>query len=166
MLLNDLRTLCSWMSCLARRHLIQEINLLEQLQLSFPFTLNNVSPLGFLFFPIPQQWNSDFPIFLRNISNGNEYLCQDMLILFTVTVTLPLHPEHNPRGRGPCCYHSPASSPLLLRSCWHATGPELRRMWRAAGRRLSTAIRGSCGLQGCETTSSRSKAPRLSFYRH
>lgn len=33
----------------------QEINLLGQLQLSFPFTLNNVSPLDFLFFPIPQQ---------------------------------------------------------------------------------------------------------------
>ena len=33
----------------------QETNLLEQLQLSFPFILNNVSPLDFLFFPILQQ---------------------------------------------------------------------------------------------------------------
>lgn len=33
----------------------QEITFLEQLQLSFPFTLNNASPLGFLFFPIPQH---------------------------------------------------------------------------------------------------------------
>ena len=39
---------------------------------------------------------------------------------FTVTVTLPLHPEHNLRGREPCCYHSPASRPWLLRRCWHA----------------------------------------------
>lgn len=126
----------------------QETNLLEQLQLSFPFTLNNVSPLDFLFFPILQQWNSDFPIFLRNVSNSNECLCQDTLILFTVTVTLPLYPEHNLRGRGPCCYHAPASRPLLLRRCWHATGPELQRMWWAAGRHLSTATRCSWGLPG------------------
>lgn len=67
----------------------QEINFLEQLQLSFPFTLNNASSLGFLFFPIPQQWNSDFPIFLRNVSNSNECLCQDRLIFSLLQSLFP-----------------------------------------------------------------------------
>lgn len=137
----------------------QEINLLGQLQLSFPFTLNNVSPLDFLFFPIPQQWNSDFPIFLRNVSNSNECLCQDTLILFTVTVTLPLYPEHNRGGRGPPCYHSPASRPLasqkgvgmlLALSC-----KECDELQAGIWARLQDA---AVDFQGCESTSSLSKA--------
>lgn len=143
----------------------QEINLLGQLQLSFPFTLNNVSPLDFLFFPIPQQWNSDFPIFLRNVSNSNECLCQDTLILFTVTVTLPLYPEHNqgeedsaviiPQLAGPC--FSEGVGMLLALSC-----KECDELQAGIWARLQDA---AVDFQGCESTSSLSKAPRLS-YRH
>lgn len=118
MLLNHLHS---------KRCLMQNRNILEQVELSFPFAPSDVPSLGvFYILPIPQQWNSgDFPIILRKLSNVNKCLCQGSLILFITIISFPFMLIITWREGAFSVSLPQLSSPSLLRRCCHAVGPEL-----------------------------------------
>lgn len=118
MLLNHLHS---------KRCLMQNRNILEQGELSFPFAPSDVPSLGvFYILPIPQEWNSgDFPVILRKLSNVNKCLCQGSLILFIMITSFPFMLIITWREGARSVSLPQLSSPSLLRRCYQAVGPEL-----------------------------------------